>query len=164
MDNASYHSRQKYKIPNTTSSKSEIQDFLIDQDIYFEESYTKSELLEVLHTKEFEKQYIIDSIARKHGHDVLRLPPYFCVFNPIELIWGQLKQRVRRKNTYPKFDKKVIDLIKTEIGIINKEDWTSKIDKVRNIENEYRELGHILINHGDKFIINLDDSTGEDDL
>uniref|UniRef100_A0A6P7FB36 Nose resistant to fluoxetine protein 6-like n=1 Tax=Diabrotica virgifera virgifera TaxID=50390 RepID=A0A6P7FB36_DIAVI len=51
----------------------------------------------------------LESIAEKHGHTILRLPPYFCVFNPIELIWGQLKPSIRRSNTFPKFDKKCVD-------------------------------------------------------
>lgn len=164
MDNASYHSRQRYKIPNSTSSKAEIQDFLIKQDLYFEETYNKIELLEVLNTKQFKKQYVIENIAKKYGHDVLRLPPYFCIFNPIELIWGQLKQRIRRKNFEPKFDKKVIDLIKSEIDMINNEDWFSNISKVRVIEDEYRQIGRFLVNHGSTFIIDLDDSTDEDEV
>lgn len=92
MDNASYHSRQISKIPSTSSNKEEIQIFLMDHDLYFEECYTKKQLLEVLRTKTFEKKYVIENIARQYGHSVLRLPPYFCVFNPIELIWGQLKK------------------------------------------------------------------------
>lgn len=32
--------------------------------------------------------YEADELAMKYGHAVLRLPPYHCIFNPIELIWG----------------------------------------------------------------------------
>jgi len=34
---------------------------------------------------------VIDELAREQGHHVLRLPPYHCKLNPIELIWGQAK-------------------------------------------------------------------------
>lgn len=30
-------------------------------------------------------------MALYYGHEVLRLPPYHCIFNPIELIWGIVK-------------------------------------------------------------------------
>lgn len=30
-------------------------------------------------------------MALLHGHEVLRLPPYHCIFNPIEMIWGITK-------------------------------------------------------------------------
>lgn len=35
--------------------------------------------------------YIADELAEKYGHCVLRLPPYHCIFNPIEHIWGITK-------------------------------------------------------------------------
>lgn len=161
MDNASYHSRQSIKIPNASSSKEEIKNYLVCHDLYFEESYTKTELLEVLRTMKIEKKYVIDLIAARHGHTVLRLPPYFCVFNPIELIWGQIKPRIRRKNIFPKFDKKVVDLIQNEILQITEEDWNRCIQKVIKIEEEYRSLSRIHTNSGDKFIINLQESEEE---
>lgn len=92
IDNAPYHSRIYEKIPNSSSTKSEIQNFLHTHDLYYEETYTKKELLEVLKTKTFNKPYVIDEIAKAYGHTVLRLPPYFCTFNPIEIIWGKLNK------------------------------------------------------------------------
>ncbi|CAH1999841.1 unnamed protein product [Acanthoscelides obtectus] len=35
------------------------------------------------------KQDIIDF---QNGHEVLHLPPYYCIFNPIELVWAALKK------------------------------------------------------------------------
>ncbi|XP_050501612.1 uncharacterized protein LOC126881397 isoform X3 [Diabrotica virgifera virgifera] len=130
LDNASYHSRQLTKIPNTSSKKADLQNFLMENDLYFEDFYTKKQLIEVLHTKQFRKLYALESIAEKHGHTILRLPPYFCVFNPIELIWGQLKPSIRRSNKFPKFDKKVIEIIKKEVANITKVDWQKRIAKV----------------------------------
>lgn len=97
MDNASYHSRQLIKIPNSTTKKSEIIEYLYSMEIYFEENYTKKELLEVVRTNKIKKTYVCDELANKNGHTILRLPPYYCVFNPNELIWSQLKGNVRRK-------------------------------------------------------------------
>ena len=86
FDNAKYHSRQLYKIPNKSFTKLELQNFLMDYDLYYMDSYTKAQLMEVLHTKKFEKEYVTDSIAERYGHTVLRLPPYYCIFNLIEFI------------------------------------------------------------------------------
>jgi len=33
------------------------------------------------------------------GHEVIRLPPYHCQYNPIELIWAQVKGEVVTKNS-----------------------------------------------------------------
>ncbi|KAH7978032.1 hypothetical protein HPB49_004259 [Dermacentor silvarum] len=33
--------------------------------------------------------YHVDVVVKAAGHDVVRLPPYLCELNPIELIWSQ---------------------------------------------------------------------------
>lgn len=38
------------------------------------------------------KSYAADMLAHKYGHSVLRLPPYHCIFNPIENVWGITKE------------------------------------------------------------------------
>lgn len=52
----------------------------------------KAELLELVsvYKPKFPK-YEIDQLAEKHGHKVLRLHPYHSHFNPIELIWAQVR-------------------------------------------------------------------------
>ena len=41
---------------------------------------------------------VIDNIAKRYGHEVLRLPPYHCDFNAIEMIWADEKNFVTREN------------------------------------------------------------------
>ncbi|VVC24453.1 Hypothetical protein CINCED_3A008901 [Cinara cedri] len=36
-----------------------------------------------------QKVYELDQIALEMEHEVMRLPPYHCQYNPIELIWAQ---------------------------------------------------------------------------
>ena len=36
--------------------------------------------------------------AKKYGHEILRLPPYHCELNAIELIWADEKNYVAREN------------------------------------------------------------------
>nr|CAH7757853.1 unnamed protein product [Callosobruchus chinensis] len=148
LDNAAYHSRLVEKIPNKSSKKLDIQKCLERRDLYYEESYTKSELLEVLNTRQWEKKYIVDQIAKKYGHTVLRLPPYYCVFNPNELIWGQLKRRIRKRNRYPKFGKRVVDLIKEEVTHIGENECKKCLEKVMKYEDEYRSSNPICFEWG----------------
>ena len=37
------------------------------------------------------KIYELDAIALEKGHNVIHLPAYYCQYNPIELIWAQVK-------------------------------------------------------------------------
>ena len=41
---------------------------------------------------------VIDNIVKKYGHEILRLPPYHCELNAIELIWADDKNYVAREN------------------------------------------------------------------
>lgn len=42
--------------------------------------------------------YATDTYAREKNIEVLRLPPYHCKLNPIEMIWGQVKGYVAGEN------------------------------------------------------------------
>lgn len=158
MDNASYHSRQVIKIPNGSSTKFEISTFLEEHDLYFEADYSKKQLLEVLHTKIFQKQYFIDNAAAAVGHTVLRLPPYYCIFNPIELIWSSLKQHIRRKNTAPTFSETTINTIQEAILLITPDTWKNCVQHVIGIEDEYLQYANSI----QKFIIHVDDDKTSD--
>lgn len=107
--------------------------------MYFEEDYTKKQLLEVLKTKHFDKLFKIDYIAKECGHTVLRLPPYHCIFNPIEMIWHKLKSNVRRHNTTPKFADSTIQIIQNEVSKITASSWSNCVEHVIKEENFYRE-------------------------
>ena len=45
-------------------------------------------------------KYFVDELARERGHVVVRLPPYHCIFNPIEMLWAYQKHLVRYNNTF----------------------------------------------------------------
>ena len=61
---------------------------------------TNPVLLELIKMANIQKKFAIDSIVFENGHLVLRLPPYHCCLNAIELVWHQLKSKVRRQNVY----------------------------------------------------------------
>jgi hypothetical protein len=120
--------------------------------------------LEVLRIRTFEKEYMVDEIAKKYGHTVLRLPPYFCIFNPIELIGGQLKKRIRRNNVFPKFDRKFVELIRSEMSKITADDWKKKIEKVMEYENYYNGLHEAVTRNGsEQFIIAVNNEESDSD-
>ena len=37
-------------------------------------------------------------MAKASGHEVVRLPPYHCELNPIELAWSQVKCHIKEHN------------------------------------------------------------------
>lgn len=93
MDNASYHSRILNKIPNSTTKKDQILKCMQDKSITVpKKTPLKAELLKIMKRQKFEKEYVVDQLCKSQGHTVLRLPLYYCIFNPIESIWAFLKK------------------------------------------------------------------------
>lgn len=85
MDNAPYHSVKLEKIPTIAWNKLQIIDWLKSKEILMNMSYLKKELLKKGAETEFDN-YLIDELARSNDIEILRLPPYHCKLNPIELV------------------------------------------------------------------------------
>ena len=136
LDNASYHCRQVEKIPTKSTLKRDIVKFMLDHGIEIPQptpikavkrdtvkfmsehgieipqpTPIKAVVLERIKVANIKKRYIIDEMALKKGHKVLRLPPYHCCLNAIEMVCHQLKSNVRHNNDYSDKPEKVLDLI-----------------------------------------------------
>lgn len=98
MDCASYHSVRVDDVPCTTWRKTDIRDWLSRKGVRFSEGDTRAELLEKVVPFEGDKKYDLDEVAHMWGHQVVRLPPFHCQYNPIELIWAQVKEEIAQKN------------------------------------------------------------------
>lgn len=55
------------------------------------ENALKPELLQIVKQYKAKLGHAVDELICIMGHQVLRLSPYHCIFNPIELIWAQSK-------------------------------------------------------------------------
>ena len=86
---------------------------------------------------------IVEEIAKKYGHEVLRLPPYHCELNAIEQIWGDEKYYVARENKSMTIEG-VEKLFRKRIGEINKEICRNCIQHVRSVEDRYWEMDRII--------------------
>lgn len=97
MDNASYHKiLSENSAPVATSSKIKIKKWLDQHKIAYSKDPLKVELIELLNQHQPAPTYVVDEIAKKHGHEVVRTPPYHPELQPIELCWGVVKNEVAR--------------------------------------------------------------------
>ena len=138
MDNASYHSRQVNKAPTSSSTKSDIKAWLQQNDIDHDEDMLKVELLDLVRGSSHKKTYFVDELAKEHGHQVLRLAPYQCDLNPIELIWAQLKRYVCVRNVDGTLAG-VRSLVEEAVAHISASDWAKCCAHVTRLEDEYWE-------------------------
>ena len=51
-------------------------------------------LPKVVPYRSHEKLYKLDRMANELSNDIISLPPYLCQYNPIQLIWANIKQQV----------------------------------------------------------------------
>ena len=65
----------------------------------FDAKATKPKLYTIIKGRKPDPVYQANEILRRTGLTILRLPPYHCDLNPIELIWGDLKGVVARENS-----------------------------------------------------------------
>lgn len=98
MDNAPYHSVVLNKAPTSATKVADIKEWLNENEIPFDEALKKPQLLMLVKRHKPEPKFEIDELLGEHGHTVVRLPPYHCDLNPIELIWGIAKHKIAAQN------------------------------------------------------------------
>ena len=166
LDNASYHTVRMENIPTLSWKKIDIQNWLQGKGIPFEESQIKTELLGLVHhVKHRYTKYRIDIMAENAGHTVLRLPPYHCELNPIEMVWSQVKGYVARNNRTFKLDD-VEKLLSEGIQELTPEKWRNCVQHVITEEKNLWNLDFLVDDVQDRIVIQLNsenDSDSSDD-
>jgi transposase len=166
MDNAPYHSVRMEKIPNKASRKNEITEWLNSKGMQCHGSQLKLELLRMVQkVKPKYNLFKVDELAKKHNCTVLRLPPYHCSLNPIELVWAQVKGYVAENNKTFKLAE-VKNLLETGVSRITADMWKKCINHVEEEEKRMWDLDFVSESVIEQFVINLNDdsSSSEDEI
>lgn len=159
-DNASYHSIQINRPPNSNSRKQDIRDWLTSNNITWSEEFTKIELLCLVKRNKPDPIYFIDDLLKEHGHEVLRLPPYHCHLNPIELVWSQVKRKIAEKNV-KSTPEEMIKKIEEVFASVTADDWKKYAGHVKRLEEEHK-IKDRLLDDPIPFIINVQESDSDD--
>lgn len=86
--------------------------------------------------RQYFDKYAVDVMAAERNHTVLRLPPYHCIFNPIELLWAYQKQELRKERSHRTIDE-AQEACERVFSQIPKTDLKNYFDKVKDVEAEY---------------------------
>jgi len=99
MDNAPYHNMYAADgVPALNSKKSDMQQWLSDNDVYFDKDFLRSQLIELINEHRPPREYKIDNLLRSDPRyinrniEILRTPQYHPELQPIEKCWAVLKQ------------------------------------------------------------------------
>lgn len=96
IDRATFHLVPEEQIILATMRKAELQEWLTSKNIPWEGHWLKPKLVQQV-DEQIDKTPIVQKIAEKRGHKVLILPVHHPELNPIELIWGIVKNDCGRK-------------------------------------------------------------------
>ncbi len=162
MDNASYHSVRREKIPTSSTLKADIRLWLTSKNIAWNQDMLKAELLQKVreHRHQFES-YEIDYLAEQSGHTVLRLPPYHCELNPIEMVWSQVKGHVARNNK--KFNlKEAQELFEQGLNQVTAAQWNNYVEHVKSVEDQMWQADGLMEQVHERVVINLGESSSSE--
>ena len=160
LDNAPYHSVKSEKLPTQAWKKDRILDWLKTKQIQLDsEDLLKKEMMDLVsqHRSKYDK-YVVDEMARSHNMTVLRLPPYHCELNPIELIWAQVKGYVASHNKTFKLQE-IKTLLHEAVEQVTTEKWADCVRHV--IETEETRMWDMdnILEEVEEMVINLEEDS-----
>ena len=164
MNNASYHSRYVERVPSTSTRKADMQDWLTRHGIEFPERALKRELLSLVRLSNIKPKYVIDEMAKASGHEVVRIPPYHCELNPIELCWSQVKGYIKEHNTDFKLSS-VKQLTYDGFKKVGPAEWKRNVKHVKSKAEEFYWIADCLQDDLEipEFVINVDEDDTTDE-
>ncbi|XP_026313722.1 uncharacterized protein LOC113225601 [Hyposmocoma kahamanoa] len=137
----------------------EIKLWLSENYITYHPTLRKPSLLVLERKYKPDPVYFIDELLADYDHTVVRLPPYHCDLNPIELIWSLAKRKVALQNVGAKDIKQ---LTEEAFSSITTTDWKQCCEHVKKIEREYYERGTTLYEDIDQLVLRVgEDSSSE---
>ncbi|PSN47629.1 hypothetical protein C0J52_13290 [Blattella germanica] len=97
-----------------------------------------------------------------HGYIALRLPPYMCELNAIELAWVAIKHYVREHNVTGDLSLTRQEIENAVISI-TPADWEGYISHIKKLEDEFRQKDGLIEDVMDSFIISAGGIDSSDD-
>lgn len=144
MDNAPYHSVNKDKSPTSSTRKADIIKWLEDKGEVVDNTMVIPELLDIVkRIKPLHNKYVIDELAKASNKTILRLPPYHCELNPIELAWSSVKNHIKMNNTTFKLPD-VKNLLIEGIERVDQVMWKNFIEHTKKEEKKFWDVDNIV--------------------
>ena len=143
IDNAPYHSKNTENYPTSKWRKQQFVDWLTEKNITFPDKALRAELWTLVKSeREKFPDKVMETVAKEYGHDILRLPPYHCELNPIELAWAAEKTYVAGENKDMSLDS-VEKLFRKKKEELPEDFWRKCVEHVKKIEENYWESDKI---------------------
>lgn len=136
MDRATFHLVPEEQIIPTAMRKSDLQNWLTQKQVLWEEYWLKPQLIEQVNAS-IDKIPIVQKIAAQKKHKVLLLPVHHPELNPIETLWAIVKNECGKLLRQGTQFKQVREHLETAFNHITPETCQRLYDKVQKKEEEY---------------------------
>jgi len=90
LDRCPFHTVSRDAIVPSQMKKAELQTWLMDRGIQWEEKWLRARLMQEV-DRYRDKKPMVEIVAEEKGHKVLFLPVHHPELNPIELVWATVK-------------------------------------------------------------------------
>ena len=142
--------------------KNELCNWLKDKGISFSSKTLRAELWTLAKQhRDIHARKIIDEIAKKSGHEVLRLPPYHCELDAIEFVWADLKNFVAKENTTCNLET-VEKLFRERTSVLTSEFYGRCVEHVKRVEEKHSETNRIVDLKIDQLLITIGRESSSD--
>ncbi|WP_320043589.1 transposase [uncultured Desulfobacter sp.] len=136
MDNAAYHNvLSPVSAPTPACKKEKIRSWLEKNNFPLKEDCLKAELVDILTRVGPQPIYVLDEIANKNGHEVLRTPPYHPELQPIETCWGIVKNEIACNCDFTMNN--LIQQLEGAFGKVTAKTCSGLIRKARDVEDAF---------------------------
>jgi len=143
MDNAPYHSVKAEQVPTSSWNKRTMIEYLESIGVEVTPTMIKFYLLKIVQKiKHKYDLYVVDGEAKKQNKIVLRLPPYHCKLNPIELAWSVVKGHMKTNNTTFKIND-VWQLLNNVIERVIPKIWANFVSHTIKEEDKFWQVDYI---------------------
>ena len=130
IDNVPYHSKNTENYPTSKWRKQQFVDWLTEKNITFQDKVELWTLVKSEGEKFPDK--VMETVAREYGHEILRLLPYHCELNPIELAWAAEKNYEASENKVMSLDL-VEKLFRKKREELAEDFWRKCVEHVKKI-------------------------------
>ncbi|POM66589.1 Hypothetical protein PHPALM_17527 [Phytophthora palmivora] len=139
MDGAGYHKRMTNEMPTSKSLRQWLENYLSKiANLVYNRAANRKVLYSLAKLNKPAPEYAANTIATEYYHTLYYTPPYHPTLQPIELIWGLVKNRIA--SDPPKSGADAVEKVLAGLTEVKPAEWLARFRHVQKIEDEYLAL------------------------
>jgi len=141
LDNASFHKATEFKLSEMEVPA--LQERLRLHNVAFSEKASTAALKRLVRAH-CPLRPVVETLAEAKGHEVVWLPPYHPILNPIERLWGVVKNSVRAQTTIHSVSEDVfLERLNVAFESVGEAQWSGSVTKSYNAARNMVDIDEV---------------------